>query len=105
MAGVASDTLSLSIADLLALSGSPNAGLAASGFVGDLSHNSLVVTGLLGDTLDLVASGAGDVGEGGAWTLAGTATIGGEFYAVYNFIDGAALLGTVAVHEDMAVLT
>ncbi|MDX2257946.1 MAG: hypothetical protein NW205_03435, partial [Hyphomicrobiaceae bacterium] len=103
MAGVGNNTLTLSISDLLDLDGSPNAALAASGFVGDLSHNSLVVMGLAGDAVDLAASGAGDVGEGGAWTLAGSTTIGANTYDVYNFLDGAALLGTIAVDDDMSV--
>ena len=99
--GTGNNTLTLSVEDVFNLSDTPNSALAASGFAGTLSHNSLVVMANLGDTVNLQAPAAGEPSAGGSWVNAGQATIDSQTYDVFNYLLGGDVLASVAVDEDI----
>ena len=103
LSGGGANALLMTVDDVLDFSDLPNAALAASGFLGALSHNSLVIIGETGDQLTLLAPGAGDVGSGGAWAMAGSAAIDGTPYDVVNFTLSGTVIASVAVRDDMTL--
>lgn len=104
LSGGGNNTLIMAVDDVLDFSDLANADLSASGFGGTLSHNSVVVFGTAGDQLELAAPGAGEVGDGGAWAIAGTTSIGGQAYDVANFTLSGTVIASVAVHDDVTLL-
>ena len=100
--GSGDDTLIIGALDAFHFSSTPH-----SGFTGAASHNSLVVYGDAGDTLQLDDF---DPGTGAAyqWQLAASGrnldgSAGGGF-DLYNLVRASAVLASVAVDADMAVV-
>ena len=101
IAGPGNNTLTLSLEDVFDLSDTSNNALENSGFAGALSHNSLLIMGSLGDTVNLDAPSVGHPSAVGAWTNAGQATIDSQTYDVFNYVLGGDILASVAIDEDI----
>ena len=99
--GTGNTTLTLALEDVFSLSETSNSAFTAAN-----SHNSLVISGNAGDTVNLEAASVGHPAAGGTWTNPGTTTsIGGESYAVLDYMLSGDVLASVAVDTDVSVLT
>ncbi|MEE8535261.1 MAG: hypothetical protein V3S45_04385, partial [Kiloniellales bacterium] len=103
--GTGDNDLKLSIDDLLDISEVPNLDHDGN------SHNSLVVVANAGDSVDLLASAAGEVGYfggSGGWVAHGTVLIDAQNFAVYDYTTDGALtgdvLGSIAIDPDIALV-
>ena len=92
--GSGNNTFTLSIEDLLDVSEVPNLDHAGN------SHNSLVVIGDGGDVVNLNASAAGEVGEGGTWAANGNVMINAESFNVFDYTISGDVLGSIAIDPD-----
>ena len=98
--GTGDTTLTLALEDVFSLSETSNGAFTAAN-----SHNSLVISGNAGDTVNLEAASVGHPSAGGTWTNAGTTSIGGESHAVLDYVLSGDVLASVAVDADVSVLT
>ncbi|MFM9938440.1 MAG: VCBS domain-containing protein [Hyphomicrobiaceae bacterium] len=96
--------LRMALSDVQSLSTNANSLLAASGFSGPMSNDSIIVYGDDGDLADL-SEALGSFFVGAHWQYDGEVTIDTDTFAVMNYYDAnGILLGTAAIDNDVNIV-
>ena len=99
--GFAPITLRLNADDVINMSTEVNTDFLAN--IGALQHNATDNAIIGGNPFDVVELVDGDVGGAGTWQTPGSITVGAESLVVWNYVNGASVLASVAIENDVTV--